>query len=64
MLLMVKTKLIVVVMVLLKMVAEVNVSRDFSYTCITNGCNFVINIYNTVVCCCNVDICVSCSGCQ
>lgn len=40
MLLMVKGKLIVV-MVLLRVVADVNVSRDFSY--IINGCNCVIN---------------------
>lgn len=61
MLLMVKTKLIVVVMVLLRVVAEVNVSIDFSY--IINGCNCVINIYNRVLCCCNVvDPYVSCIG--
>lgn len=61
-LLMVKTKLIFVVMVLLRVVAEVNVSEDSSY--IINGCNCVRNVYNGVVRCCNVvDTCVSCSGC-
>jgi hypothetical protein len=62
MLFMIKTKLIVVAMEFLRVVAEMNVSKDCCY--IISGCNCVRNVYNGVVRYCNVvDTCVNCSGC-